>query len=128
LNAFREADGRVNLSLGSNTIIQVEAGYTDVAIEFAKRVATCDILPCFYIALKTSLTILDVSRLRRYSAERDFVSAECGMRVATCDILPCFYIALKTSLTILDVSRLRRYSAERDFVSAECGMRIADLT
>ena len=34
LNAIREADGRVNLSWGSNTIIQVAAGYADVAIEF----------------------------------------------------------------------------------------------
>ena len=61
LNAIREADGRVNLSWGSNTIIQVAAGYADVAIEFAKGFATYDILPGFYIGLKTGLTILDLS-------------------------------------------------------------------
>ena len=61
LNAIREADGRVNLSWGSNTIIQVAAGYADVAIEFAKGFATYDILPGFYIGLKTGLTIVDLS-------------------------------------------------------------------
>jgi len=61
LNAIREANGRVNLSWGSNTIIQVSAGYADVAIEFAKGFATYDILPGFYIALKTGLTILDLN-------------------------------------------------------------------
>ena len=61
MNAIREADGRVNLSWGSNTIIQVAAGYADVAIEFAKGFATYDILPGFYIGLKTGLTILDLS-------------------------------------------------------------------
>jgi myo-inositol-1(or 4)-monophosphatase len=61
LNAIREADGRVNLSWGSNTIIQVAAGYADVAIEFAKGFATYDILPGLYIGLKTGLTILDLS-------------------------------------------------------------------
>jgi myo-inositol-1(or 4)-monophosphatase len=61
MNALREADGRVNLSWGSNTIIQVAAGYADVAIEFAKGFATYDILPGLYIGLKTGLTILDLS-------------------------------------------------------------------
>ncbi len=61
MNAIREADGRVNLSWGSNTIIQVAAGYADVAIEFAKGFATYDILPGLYIGLKTGLTILDLS-------------------------------------------------------------------
>jgi myo-inositol-1(or 4)-monophosphatase len=60
MNAIREADGRVNLSWGSNTIIQVAAGYADVAIEFAKGFATYDILPGFYIGLKTGLTIIDL--------------------------------------------------------------------
>ncbi len=60
LNAIREADGRVNLSWGSNTIIQVAAGYADVAVEFAKGFATYDILAGFYIGLKTGLTILDL--------------------------------------------------------------------
>src|ERR1017187_4125852 len=58
MNAIREADGRVNLSWGSNTIIQVAAGYADVAIEFAKGFGTSDILPGLYIGLKTGLTIL----------------------------------------------------------------------
>ncbi len=61
LNAIREEDGRVNLSWGSNTIIQVAAGYADVAIEFAKGFATYDVLPGLYIGLKTGLTIVDLS-------------------------------------------------------------------
>jgi len=60
LNAIREEDGRVNLSWGSSTIIQVAAGYADVAIEFAKGFADYDILPGFYIGLKSGLTILDL--------------------------------------------------------------------
>jgi myo-inositol-1(or 4)-monophosphatase len=40
---------------------QVAAGYADVAIEFAKGFATYDILPGFYIGVKTGLTILDLS-------------------------------------------------------------------
>ncbi len=60
MDAVREQDGRVNLSWGSNTIIQVAAGYADVAIEFAKGFATYDILPGLYIGLKTGLTILDL--------------------------------------------------------------------
>jgi len=60
LNAIREMDGRVNLSWGSNTLIQVAAGYADVAIEFAKGFATYDVLPGLYIGLKTGLTILDL--------------------------------------------------------------------
>lgn len=61
MNALKEADGRVNLSWGSNTIIQVAAGYADVAIEFAKGFATYDILAGLYIGLKTGLTIVDLS-------------------------------------------------------------------
>lgn len=61
MDVIRELDGRVNLSWGSNTIIQVAAGYADVAIEFAKGFATYDILPGLYIGLKTGLTILDPS-------------------------------------------------------------------
>ena len=61
MNAIREADGRVNLSWGSNTIIQVAAGYADVAIEFAKGFATYDILPGLYIAQKAGLKIIDLN-------------------------------------------------------------------
>jgi len=61
MNAIREQDGRVNLSWGSNTIVQVAAGYADVAIEFAKGFATYDILPGLYIGLKSGLTILDLN-------------------------------------------------------------------
>jgi fructose-1,6-bisphosphatase/inositol monophosphatase family enzyme len=53
MDALHKADARVNLSWGSNTIIQVAAGYADVAIEFAKGFATHDILPGLYIGLKT---------------------------------------------------------------------------
>ena len=61
MDALHAADARVNLSWGSNTIIQVAAGYADVAIEFAKGFATYDILPGLYIGLKTGLTIVDLS-------------------------------------------------------------------
>jgi myo-inositol-1(or 4)-monophosphatase len=61
LDAIRSADGRVNLSWGSNTIIQVAAGYADVAVEFAKGFATYDLLPGLYIGLKSGLTVLDLS-------------------------------------------------------------------
>lgn len=60
LDEIRKEDGRVNLSWGSNTIIQVAAGYADVAIEFAKGFATYDILSGLYIGLKTGLTIVDL--------------------------------------------------------------------
>lgn len=60
LDAIREADGRVNLSWGSNSIIQVAAGHADVAIEFAKGFATYDVLPGLFIGLKSGLTILDL--------------------------------------------------------------------
>ena len=61
MNALHTADARVNLSWGSNTIIQVAAGYADVAVEFAKGFAPYDILPGLYIGLKTGLTIVDLS-------------------------------------------------------------------
>lgn len=61
LDAINQNDGRVNLSWGSNTIIQVAAGYADVAVEFAKGFATYDILPGLYIGLKSGLTIIDLN-------------------------------------------------------------------
>jgi myo-inositol-1(or 4)-monophosphatase len=61
LDALRAADGRVNLSWGSNTIIQVAAGYADVAVKFAKGFATYDILPGLYIGIKAGLTIVDLN-------------------------------------------------------------------
>ena len=36
LNAIEKQDGRINLSWGSNMIIQVAAGYADAAVEFTK--------------------------------------------------------------------------------------------
>ena len=60
LNAIREADGRINLAWGSNSLIQVAAGYADVAVEFAKGFAAYDVLPGLYIGLKAGLTILDL--------------------------------------------------------------------
>jgi len=60
LDAMRARDGRVNLSWGSNTIIQVAAGYADAAVEFDKGFATYDILPGLYIGEKAGLTILDL--------------------------------------------------------------------
>jgi myo-inositol-1(or 4)-monophosphatase len=59
LEALDAADGRINLSWGSNTIIQVAAGYADVAVEFAKGFATYDVLPGIFIGQRAGLTILD---------------------------------------------------------------------
>ncbi len=61
LNAIEKNDGRINLSWGSNTIIQVAAGYADVAVEFNKGFATYDILPGLFIAQKAGLTVLDLN-------------------------------------------------------------------
>ncbi len=60
LDAMRVGDGRINLSWGSNTIIQVAAGYADAAVEFDKGFATYDILPGLFIGEKAGLTILDL--------------------------------------------------------------------
>ena len=60
LDAIKENNGRINLSWGSNLIIQVAAGYADAAVEFTKGFATYDILPGFYIGKKAGLTILDM--------------------------------------------------------------------
>jgi myo-inositol-1(or 4)-monophosphatase len=60
LDAMRVNDGRVNLSWGSNTIIQVAAGYADAAVEFDKGFATYDILPGLFIGEQAGLTILDM--------------------------------------------------------------------
>ena len=61
LNAIEEHDGRINLAWGSNMIIQVAAGYADVAVEFAKGFATYDLLPGLFIGQRAGLTILDVT-------------------------------------------------------------------
>ncbi|MCK5057270.1 MAG: hypothetical protein KAT34_11480 [Candidatus Aminicenantes bacterium] len=60
LDAVKENNGRINLSWGSNLIIQVAAGYADAAVEFTKGFATYDILPGFFIGKKAGLTILDL--------------------------------------------------------------------
>lgn len=60
LEAMKGADGRINLSWGSNTIIQVAAGYADAAVEFDKGFATYDILPGLFIGEKAGLAILDL--------------------------------------------------------------------
>jgi myo-inositol-1(or 4)-monophosphatase len=60
LDAMKVRDGRINLSWGSNTIIQVAAGYADAAVEFDKGFATYDILPGLFIGEKAGLTILDL--------------------------------------------------------------------
>jgi len=60
MNAIKENDARINLSWGSNLIVQVAAGYADAAVEFTKGFATYDILPGFLIGKKAGLTILDL--------------------------------------------------------------------
>jgi myo-inositol-1(or 4)-monophosphatase len=61
LDAIEENGGRINLSWGSNLIIQVAAGYADAAVEFTKGFATYDILPGFFLGKKAGLTILDMN-------------------------------------------------------------------
>ncbi len=60
LEAMKAGDGRINLSWGSNTILQVAAGYADAAVEFDKGFATYDILPGIFIGEKAGLTMLDL--------------------------------------------------------------------
>lgn len=60
LEAINEKDGRINLSWGSNMIIQVAAGYADAAVEFTKGFATYDVLPGLLIGQKAGLTIYDL--------------------------------------------------------------------
>jgi fructose-1,6-bisphosphatase/inositol monophosphatase family enzyme len=60
LKAIEKGDGRINLSWGSNMIIQVAAGYADVAVEFTKGFATYDVLPGLYLGEQAGLTILDL--------------------------------------------------------------------
>jgi myo-inositol-1(or 4)-monophosphatase len=60
LDAIKKNDGRINLSWGSNMIIQVAAGYADAAVEFTKGFATYDILPGLFIGEKAGLTIVDL--------------------------------------------------------------------
>ena len=59
LDAIEKNDGRINLSWGSNMIIQVAAGYADAAVEITKGFATYDVLPGLFIGLRAGLTILD---------------------------------------------------------------------
>ena len=61
LDALQVGDGRINLSWGSNTIIQVAAGYADAAVEFDKGFASYDILPGLFIGERAGLTILDLN-------------------------------------------------------------------
>ena len=60
LSEIKKSDGRLNLSWGSNLIIQVAAGYADVGLEFTKGFATYDILPGLFLAEKAGLTLLDL--------------------------------------------------------------------
>ena len=56
---LKKDDGRINLSWGSNMLIQVAAGYADAAIETTKGFATYDILPGLFLGLKAGLLIVD---------------------------------------------------------------------
>lgn len=68
LDAIAVAGGRINLSWGSNMIIQVAAGYADAAVEFHKGFATYDILPGLFIGEQSGLTILDLDGKQLTSA------------------------------------------------------------
>ena len=61
LHAIENGDGRINLSWGSNMIIQVAAGYADAAVEFAKGFATYDILPGLFLGELAGLTLTDLA-------------------------------------------------------------------
>jgi fructose-1,6-bisphosphatase/inositol monophosphatase family enzyme len=96
LNAIHESDGRVNLSWGSNTIIQVAAGYADVAIEFAKGFATYDILAGFYIGLKTGLTILDLKENRLLPGLTSMISSPPSAMIQSIrDELPSWLLKIR---------------------------------
>lgn len=71
LDAIEENDGRVNLSWGSNMIIQVAAGYADAAVEVTKGFATYDLLPGLFIGLQAGLTILDPASGRPLTCKLD---------------------------------------------------------
>ena len=60
LRAIEQNDGRLNLSWGSNLIVQVAGGYADAAIEFTKGFATYDVLPGLFLGQQAGLTILDL--------------------------------------------------------------------
>ncbi len=71
LSAIEESDGRVNLSWGSNMILQVAAGYADAAVEFTKGFATYDLLPGLFIGLQAGLTILDPRAVQPVTCKLD---------------------------------------------------------
>lgn len=58
--ALRDYDCRINLSWGSNTLIQVAAGYADAAIEFARGFATYDVLPGLLLCRAAGVCLLDL--------------------------------------------------------------------
>ncbi len=56
--AFREHDCRINLAAGSNTLIQVAAGYADASIEFARGFAAYDVLPGLVLCRAAGVALL----------------------------------------------------------------------
>jgi len=60
LEAIEKGEGRINLSWGSNLLVQVAAGYADMAIEFMKGFVAYDMPAGVYIADKARLTVLDL--------------------------------------------------------------------
>lgn len=61
MEALRENDVRINLSWGSNTLIQVAAGYADAAVEFARGFAAYDVLPGLLLCRAAGVCLLDLN-------------------------------------------------------------------
>jgi myo-inositol-1(or 4)-monophosphatase len=61
MEALAEHDCRINLSWGSNTLIQVAAGYADAAVEFARGFATYDVLPGLVLCRAANVCVLDLN-------------------------------------------------------------------
>lgn len=80
LDAIEEHDGRINLSWGSNMILQVAAGYADAAVEFTKGFAAYDLLPGLFIGLKAGLTILNPRTGRPIDCKLDVDRTFAGYR------------------------------------------------
>ncbi|NOZ20014.1 MAG: hypothetical protein GXP25_02885 [Planctomycetes bacterium] len=59
--ALQDNDCRINLSWGSNTLIQLAAGYADAAVEFARGFAAYDVLPGLILCRAAGACLLDLA-------------------------------------------------------------------
>lgn len=107
LEAMQEGDGRINLSWGSNTIIQVAAGYADAAVEFDKGFATYDILPGLFIGEKAGLTIFDLDG-NHLTSRIDIPSVFAAWRKDSTKPQRTKFVAAKTPELAQEIVRLLR--------------------